>query len=55
VAAESTETVEGAGHASAAAALMELQAAVGAPRVLTLVDHHRGLIAPRTKAGRYER
>ncbi|HEY8854317.1 MAG TPA: hypothetical protein VIN12_03470 [Candidatus Dormibacteraeota bacterium] len=53
--AESTVPIERTGHASAAPALMQLQAAVPAPRVLALVDDHRGLIASRTKAGRNQR
>jgi len=55
VTAESAVPIEGTGDATAAPALVQLQAAVAAPRIITLVDNHRGLIASRTKAGRNQR
>jgi len=55
VTAESAVPIEGTRHAAAAPALVQLQAAVAAPRIITLVDDHRRLIAARTKAGRNQR
>ena len=52
---ESAVPVEGTGHASAASALVQLQAAVTASRILPRVDKHGGLITPRTEAGRDKR
>lgn len=55
VTAEAAIPVEWTGHSSTAPALVQLQAAVAAPRIVPLVDHHGGLIAARTKAGRNQR
>jgi molybdopterin synthase sulfur carrier subunit len=56
VPAESAKAIEGPGDAPAVVALMQLQAAVGAARLVVAVDHHhRRLIAARTEAGRNQR
>jgi len=55
VTAESAVPIERTRDAAAATALVQLQPAVPAPRIITLVDNHRGLIATRTKAGRNQR
>jgi hypothetical protein len=55
VAAETAVPVEWTCHAAAAAALVQLQAAVAAPRILARVADHRGLVAARTQAGRDKR
>jgi hypothetical protein len=55
VTAEAAIPVKWTGDAAAASALVQLQAAVAAPRILALVADHRGLVAPWTQAGRDER
>jgi len=50
VPAESAKPVEGSGHASAVSALVQLKAAVPAPRVLPLVHDHGRLITAWTQA-----
>jgi hypothetical protein len=55
VTAESAEAIERPGHASAVATQMQLQPAVGAPRIVVTVQDHRRLIAAGTKTGRDER
>src|SRR2546430_6193783 len=50
--AEPAVAVERTGDTSAVRALMNLQAAVGATRLLGVVEHHRRLVAPRTQARR---
>jgi len=53
--AESAVPVERTRDAAAAPTLVQLQAAVPAPRIITLVADHRRLIATGTKARRNER
>jgi hypothetical protein len=55
VSAEPAIPVEWTGDPSTAPTLVQLQAAVAAPRIITLVADHRGLIATGTKAGRNQR
>src|SRR5260370_18895046 len=50
VAAEPAETVERSSDAAAVSALVQLQAAVRAPRLLGMVEDHRRLVAPRAQA-----
>jgi hypothetical protein len=50
VAAEAAVAVEWPGDSTAAAALVELEAAVGAARLLGVVHHHGRLVAARTQA-----
>ena len=45
VTAKSTEAIERSSHTAAVAAKMQLQAAVGAPRIVITVQDHRRLIA----------
>jgi len=55
VPAKSTEAIERSGHTAAVAAQMQLQAAMGAPRIVITVQDHRRLIAAGTETGRNER
>ncbi len=55
VAAEAAVAVERTGDSAAAPALVELEAAMSAARLVGAVDDHRRLVAPRTKAGSNER
>src|SRR5258708_7061670 len=51
VAAEAAVAVEWSGDSAAAPALVELEAAMRAARLVGVVDDHRRLVAARTQAG----
>jgi hypothetical protein len=55
VAAKPAVPIEWPGHTSTAPTLMQLQAAVAASRILSLIADHRWLVAPRAEAGRNQR
>ena len=55
VPAEAAETVERSSDAAAVPALMQLQAAVRAPGLFGMIEHHGRLVAPRAEARSNER
>ena len=55
VTAEAAVAIERSGDAAAPAALVKLQAAVSAARLVCVIEDHRGLVAPRTQARSDER